>query len=212
MTEHGPHHPDLAGYVLDALSAGERRQFERHLESCVTCRAELAELREPRSCWRVRRRRTSFPPVSRPEPSRRSNARPGPPPSRCRVGPGRGAGCGWRRSSPRRPWRRSRSSSGRGWTPEAERPSSRPSSPRPAASRAGDRGGPQDRDRPGDPFRQRRPADPAEGRVLRALVRRAGRHARRTRTGSPPAPSTPTRTGARTFASRRPSIRPCTRR
>jgi anti-sigma-K factor RskA len=47
LTEHGSHHPDLAGYVLDALSAGERRQFERHLEVCATCSAELAELREP---------------------------------------------------------------------------------------------------------------------------------------------------------------------
>ena len=33
-----------AGYVLGALSADERLEFERHLEKCERCRASLAEL------------------------------------------------------------------------------------------------------------------------------------------------------------------------
>jgi anti-sigma-K factor RskA len=40
-----PHpHPDLAGYVLGALDAGEQAAFEQHLAGCDTCRAEVEEL------------------------------------------------------------------------------------------------------------------------------------------------------------------------
>ena len=39
-------HHDLAPYVLDRLSPVEHHAFERHLESCEWCRAELAELEE----------------------------------------------------------------------------------------------------------------------------------------------------------------------
>lgn len=39
-------HDDLiAAYALDALEPEERNRFERHLEECARCRAELAELR-----------------------------------------------------------------------------------------------------------------------------------------------------------------------
>jgi anti-sigma-K factor RskA len=37
-------HSDLAGYVLGALSADERREFEQHLDECPQCRRELDEL------------------------------------------------------------------------------------------------------------------------------------------------------------------------
>jgi anti-sigma-K factor RskA len=37
-------HLDLGGYVLQALEPGERDAFERHLEDCESCRAELVEL------------------------------------------------------------------------------------------------------------------------------------------------------------------------
>lgn len=33
-----------AAYVLGALSAGDRRQFEQHLTSCIRCREAVAEL------------------------------------------------------------------------------------------------------------------------------------------------------------------------
>ena len=39
-------HHDLAPYVLDRLSPVEHHAFERHLESCESCRAEIAELEE----------------------------------------------------------------------------------------------------------------------------------------------------------------------
>ena len=47
MTEDLTLHHDLGGYLLGSLTAGERDRFERHLESCELCRAELGELREP---------------------------------------------------------------------------------------------------------------------------------------------------------------------
>ena len=37
-------HDRLGAYVLDALDPGERREFERHLDSCPTCRTELSDL------------------------------------------------------------------------------------------------------------------------------------------------------------------------
>jgi hypothetical protein len=37
-------HADLGSYVMQALEPAERIAFERHLESCGRCRAELAEL------------------------------------------------------------------------------------------------------------------------------------------------------------------------
>ncbi len=36
-------------YALDALDAGERERFERHLEGCAECRAELERVRETAS-------------------------------------------------------------------------------------------------------------------------------------------------------------------
>lgn len=33
-------------YVLDGLTAGERAEFEQHLQSCATCQAEVASLRD----------------------------------------------------------------------------------------------------------------------------------------------------------------------
>src|SRR5436190_28441 len=38
-------HADLAGYLLDALTPGERRAFEAHLASCARCQHEAEELR-----------------------------------------------------------------------------------------------------------------------------------------------------------------------
>jgi anti-sigma-K factor RskA len=38
-----PHH-ELGAYLLDALTADERADFERHLESCEACSRELAAL------------------------------------------------------------------------------------------------------------------------------------------------------------------------
>jgi anti-sigma-K factor RskA len=37
-------HDRLGAYVLDALDPDERREFERHLDSCSTCRSELSLL------------------------------------------------------------------------------------------------------------------------------------------------------------------------
>ena len=37
-------HPDLAGYILGGLSADEADEFEAHLASCGTCRAEVDEM------------------------------------------------------------------------------------------------------------------------------------------------------------------------
>jgi anti-sigma-K factor RskA len=37
-------HPDLAGWVLGALDADEAEAFERHLEGCDDCKAEVDEL------------------------------------------------------------------------------------------------------------------------------------------------------------------------
>jgi anti-sigma-K factor RskA len=37
-------HPDLAGWVLGSLEADDAEAFERHLQACDDCRAELAEL------------------------------------------------------------------------------------------------------------------------------------------------------------------------
>ena len=54
-------HHDLAAYLLDALTADERDSFERHLDSCERCRAELAELREP-----ARLLRAAAPPYNAP--------------------------------------------------------------------------------------------------------------------------------------------------
>lgn len=39
-------HSLSGAYVLDALSEEERRDFERHLEQCSSCREEVASLRE----------------------------------------------------------------------------------------------------------------------------------------------------------------------
>jgi anti-sigma-K factor RskA len=39
-------HDLVAPYALDALDEDERAEFERHLESCEDCRAQLAELQE----------------------------------------------------------------------------------------------------------------------------------------------------------------------
>ena len=44
MTDHELH--TLTGaYATDALDADERAAFERHLESCASCRQEVVELR-----------------------------------------------------------------------------------------------------------------------------------------------------------------------
>jgi anti-sigma-K factor RskA len=40
-------HDDLAAFLLGALTPAEQERFERHLESCGACRAELQELRRP---------------------------------------------------------------------------------------------------------------------------------------------------------------------
>jgi anti-sigma-K factor RskA len=40
-------HDDLAAYLLQALTPEEHERFERHLDSCAACRAELLELRGP---------------------------------------------------------------------------------------------------------------------------------------------------------------------
>ena len=38
-------HPNLGGYVLEALEPAERADFEEHLTGCERCQAEVAELR-----------------------------------------------------------------------------------------------------------------------------------------------------------------------
>jgi len=45
LTERPSVHLDVAAYALGTLSPEERVSFERHLSSCVRCRAELQELR-----------------------------------------------------------------------------------------------------------------------------------------------------------------------
>jgi anti-sigma-K factor RskA len=37
-------HPDLAGWVLGSLETDDAESYERHLESCEDCQAELSEL------------------------------------------------------------------------------------------------------------------------------------------------------------------------
>ena len=44
--EHSEYQELLASQALDALDASEARALRAHLESCVECRVELAELRE----------------------------------------------------------------------------------------------------------------------------------------------------------------------
>ncbi len=46
MIEHAEAQALTAGYALDALDDDDRREFERHLLTCATCRAEVDELRE----------------------------------------------------------------------------------------------------------------------------------------------------------------------
>ena len=47
MTDATTPHDDLAAYLLQALTPEEHERFERHLDSCAACRAELVELTEP---------------------------------------------------------------------------------------------------------------------------------------------------------------------
>ena len=47
MTDSTTPHDDLAAYLLQALTLEEHARFERHLDSCAACRAELEELRKP---------------------------------------------------------------------------------------------------------------------------------------------------------------------
>jgi anti-sigma-K factor RskA len=47
LTDDTTFHAELAAYLLDALTPDERDRFERHLDSCPACRAELHELRGP---------------------------------------------------------------------------------------------------------------------------------------------------------------------
>ena len=47
MTDATTPHDDLAAYLLHALTPEEHERFERHLDSCAACRAELVELTEP---------------------------------------------------------------------------------------------------------------------------------------------------------------------
>ncbi|MGI8804704.1 MAG: anti-sigma factor [Thermoleophilaceae bacterium] len=44
MADRRSAHPELAAYLLDALEADERSEFERHLTDCHSCRQELREL------------------------------------------------------------------------------------------------------------------------------------------------------------------------
>ncbi len=44
MNDHERLREWAAAYVLDALEADERREFERHLDGCPTCRSEVASL------------------------------------------------------------------------------------------------------------------------------------------------------------------------
>ncbi|MGW5680406.1 zf-HC2 domain-containing protein [Nonomuraea sp. NPDC003754] len=39
-------HPEVAAYVLGVLDEADLPSFERHLDSCVRCQAELRELQE----------------------------------------------------------------------------------------------------------------------------------------------------------------------
>jgi anti-sigma-K factor RskA len=47
VTDHSTPHDDLGAYLLQALTPEEHERFERHLDSCAACRAELIELRGP---------------------------------------------------------------------------------------------------------------------------------------------------------------------
>lgn len=44
MNEHDQYRDWDAAYVLGALTADDRRAFERHMETCAVCRAEVGEL------------------------------------------------------------------------------------------------------------------------------------------------------------------------
>lgn len=44
MSSHPSPHPDLAGYLLGALSASEAEAYAEHLSGCPACRAETAAL------------------------------------------------------------------------------------------------------------------------------------------------------------------------
>jgi anti-sigma-K factor RskA len=61
LTEYTTPHHDLGAYVLNALTADERKRFERHLDSCERCRAELAELRVPARLLEVAAPRYTLP-------------------------------------------------------------------------------------------------------------------------------------------------------
>ena len=178
MTDRDTPHHDLAAYLLGALTPSERARFEQHLEACATCRAELLELRRParllaragaphalpdgleaRTFAAIEREASARVPVLVPAPRRRRLPRVA---ALAAVAAAvavafaagtqldRQAGTVELEGDARRGRRRDRS----------------------------DRRGAEDRDRPRDPLRHRRAADPARGRVLRALVRRPGRHAR----------------------------------
>jgi anti-sigma-K factor RskA len=47
VTDHTTPHDELGPYLLQALTPEEHERFERHLDSCAACRAELVELRGP---------------------------------------------------------------------------------------------------------------------------------------------------------------------
>ena len=44
MADHPVPHPDLAGYVLDALDPDASQAFAAHLRDCPVCAEEVAEL------------------------------------------------------------------------------------------------------------------------------------------------------------------------
>ena len=54
-------HVLTGSYVLDAVSDAEREEFERHLQNCLSCRAEVRGLRE--TAARLARARVVVPPA-----------------------------------------------------------------------------------------------------------------------------------------------------
>ena len=142
----------------------ERARFERHLETCAACRAELLELRRPaRLLARAAPRRDALPRRARGADVRGDRARgeraaapvlaPAP---RRRRRPRVAALAAVAAAAARSPSPRARGSTGR-----RAPSSSRATLAAAGGGRRGDRRGAEDRDRPRDPLRQRRAADPA---------------------------------------------------
>ncbi|KAB2390358.1 anti-sigma factor [Actinomadura montaniterrae] len=91
---HDPH--DLAGpYALDALTAPERRRFERHLRACASCAGETAGLRETTARLALAVSRRPPDPLRARVMRKVARTRQAPPPLARRLPSPRTAGLAW---------------------------------------------------------------------------------------------------------------------